>query len=82
MMPPLIVQTERGAIATESDNKYDRLMERDEPRTGAYEKPKLEPLGSLHGMTLAHTNNPLNPDGGTSYVDVPGYGEELFNGSF
>jgi hypothetical protein len=82
MMPPLIVETERGAIATESDNKYDRLMERDEPSIGAYEKPRVELLGSLHDMTLAHANNPLNPDGGHSYVSVPGYGKILFNGSF
>jgi hypothetical protein len=70
-------------MAKESNNQYDRLMERDEPRIAAYEKPKVELLGSLHDMTLAHTNSPNNPDGGTNYVSLPGYPEPvLFNASF
>jgi hypothetical protein len=68
-------------MAAESDNQYDRPMAYDKPKTGMYEKPKIELLGSLHDITLADTYNPYEGDGGTSYTTVNGY-KFPANGSF
>ncbi len=63
-------------MAARSDNQYDPPMAYE-----AYEKPKIEVLGTLHEMTLANTWNPYEADGGTSYVTVNGYTFPA-NGSF
>ena len=63
-------------MAAPSDNQYHLPM-----AYKAYEKPKIEVLGTLQEMTLANTSNPYEADGGTSYVTVNGY-KSPANGSF